>query len=202
MELPDTHGLVLNSDTTLENIFVGLDGHIDYKGKETVILRSYYSEALKGSNLINAMIRDFYVFGGYEDGVDFVRGVNYTVQDGVIEAESVLTPVKEGSPNRRPRRTQTFITIKGGVTGYTLRNLLLKGRRSFWWDISIGDHTIYNKGKLLDTRDGVIDNVRRVDGKRVVILVLDGKKPVCSNGRYRVIKVPRWLVKVYFKIKG
>ena len=54
----------------------------------------------------------------------------------------------------------------------------------------------------MDMKNVLIDNVRRSDGKPVKILVLDCDKPICTNGKYCVVKIPKLLVKLFLKIKG
>ena len=145
-----------------------------------------FSETIKGSNLTNSGASEFNIVAGNEDGIDCVRGSGYEFSNGVI---------KSGP------RTRTFITAKGGIDGLVLKDIILHGKTRWWRDIGLGDHTIYNKGKLMGMKNVVIDNVTRADGKRVNVFVLDCKKPNCINGRYRVIRLPRFLVKIFMMIK-
>jgi hypothetical protein len=168
----DTHKHVLTSG----KIETGLD--LDGTG---------YSETIKGSNMEQTGAIGFSIIAGNEDGIDCVRGTDYTFTNGVIESRS---------------NTRTFITAKGGIDGLLLKDILLAGKTKWWRDIGLGDHTIYNKGKLMGMRNVVIDNVRRSDGKKVNVFVMDCDKPKCVNGRYRVIKLPKLLVKLFMKIKG
>jgi hypothetical protein len=168
----DTHAYILRSNTRYTNLVI--DGKDD-------------SEAIKGSNRTNSTVDGFMAIAGYEDGIDCVRGSNYTFRNGEIHSS---------------KRTRTHITIKGGVKRYTFQNIELYGLTRFPWQISIGDHTIYNKGKLLNTDGGFIDSVHRANGKPVRILVLDGTVPECVNGNYIIWRVPRFLVKLWFKILG
>jgi hypothetical protein len=166
----DTHKYTLKNNVKASNL--NLDG-------------SDCAETIKGSNLSNSGVVEFDIIAGYEDGIDCVRGSNYLFKEGSIRASDF---------------TRTFITLKGGIKGYTLRNLELDGEPSLPWDISIGDHTIYNKGELLNMEDGLISGVYHASGRKVRIFVLDGEVPVCEFGKYKVIKVPRFVAKLWMKL--
>jgi len=168
----DTHGYVLKDGLVESGLYVR---------------SGEYSEALKGSNLKASGAIGFNVVGGEEDGIDCVRGSGYWFSDGVIEAGN---------------RTRTFVTLKGGIDGVVLKDVELVGKCRWPWQVSLGDHTIYNKGRLMGMRGVVLDGVRRGDGKAVWVLVLDCEKPECRNGKYRVVKVPKWLVWLFMKLKG
>ena len=144
------------------------------------------SETIKGSN-ISAQVESCVVNGGTEDCVDFVRGGPYTIRGCTLRAGA---------------KTRTFITAKGGIDGLLVKDVILSGRTKWKSDIRLGDHTIYNKRKLLKMRDVVIDNVCRDDGKPVRVLVLDCEKPLCVNGKYKVVRVPKVLVWLFMLIKG
>ena len=148
---------------------------------------SGYSETIKGSNLSESGAAVFDIVAGDEDGIDVVRGEDYLFEDGRIDAG---------------KSTRCFITAKGGIDGLIIRDVTLFGKTRWWRDIGLGDHTIYNKGNLMDMKNVLIDNVRRSDGKPVKILVLDCDKPICTNGKYCVVKIPKLLVKLFLKIKG
>lgn len=167
----DTHKYILK-DGSIESGLV-LDG-------------SGFSETIKGSNLTGSGVDGFNIIAGNEDGIDCVRGSDYKFSGGVI---------KSGP------KTRTFITAKGGINGLLLKDIVLCGKTTWWRDIGLGDHTIYNKGKMMGMRNVTIDNVTRADGGKVNVLVLDCKKPNCINGRYRVIRLPRFLVKIFMMIK-
>jgi len=170
--MADTHAVTLQSG----KVFMAVNA--DGRG---------FSEALKGSNLRDAGAHGFHLVAGDEDGIDCVRGSNYSFRDGVIES----TPL-----------TRTFITLKGGIQGATLQNIRLKKRCRYPWDISLGDHTIYNRRRLMRQSGVVIDNVWRDDGRPVRILVMDSEKPMCSRGEYRIYRIPTLLVRIWMFFKG
>lgn len=143
------------------------------------------SETIKGSN-ISCNVHGCTVRGGVEDCIDFVRGGKYKIE----ESRLIAGP-----------RTRAFITAKGGIDGLLVKNVWLEGKVR-WCDINLGDHTIYNKRKLMGMKNVVLDGVRRVDGKPVKVRVWDCEKPVCINGNYKVVVIPKWLVRIYMWILG
>lgn len=167
---PDTHTLKMESDTVYENIF--LNGTKD-------------AETIKGSNIQNAVLKKFDIIGGYEDCIDCVRGNNYVFEEGIL---------------RTSPKTRVFITLKGGIDGVEMKNLLLIGRTKFPWDISLGDHTIYNKGRLMNQKNILISDVSRYDKKPVRILVMDSARPEVRDSRVRFIRIPKPIVRVWFMI--
>lgn len=162
-----------------------LEWNKEYSG--LVLDGTGYAETLKASAGENITVRDFSIIGGYEDCIDCVQGTNYTFADGSLLAGP---------------KTRTFITLKGGINGVILKNLVLSGKCRWPWDISLGDHTIYNKGKLMNQQNILIEDVRRTDPKRRVrVLVLDSEAPVVINSSVMIIKVPRWIVWLLMKLK-
>lgn len=147
-----------------------------------------YAEALKLSNLENVSVSVTLITGGYEDCIDIVRGKNYNIHNSAL---------------RSGNKTRTFITAKGGIDGLVLENLLISGKTSFFWDISLGDHTIYNDidSDLPVMKNVTINNVKRVNGKKVRILCLYCENPKLVNGKYTLIKIPISLVRIFFSIK-
>lgn len=169
---PDTHKFKVPHSHWLES---GLD--LDGRG---------HAETFKSSNLSDVTCLDFSFRAGDEDAIDVVRGSSITFKDGLIESHL-------DAPCR------TFITIKGGVYGVVLENIVLRGDSIFPWQISFGDHTIYHdQGDRAFTSKIEISNVRRENGKRVVILCMLAERPMLSNGDYRIIKVPVFAVRVLF----
>lgn len=147
-----------------------------------------YAEAIKGSNHHHTGIQRFRAYSGREECIDVVRGRFYQFVEGTLMSN-------------QPTRGRTFITIKGGVNGCLLHNLMLYGKTRWPWDISLGDHTIYGYDTGPCTNI-VINHVRHEDPlKKVTILVLHSHVPKCLNGNYRIIKVPKWIVKLLFWIK-
>lgn len=166
----DTHTYVLRSHTLSRDLT--LDGTKD-------------AETIKGSDLVDSGAVGFDIIGGYEDCIDCVRGTNYLFANGRM---------------RTSEKTRTFITLKGGIDTIVLRDLLLVGSCKYPWHISLGDHTIYNNGGLMNQRNIVIDNVNRPNGKKVWIFCLDSQRPRVYRGNYGVIKVPKFLAKIWLKI--
>lgn len=141
-----------------------------------------YSEALKLSNLHNVEVIGFNLIGGYEDCVDCVRGSNLSFTDGYLYNGDA----------------RVFVTAKGGIDGFVLKDVLLLGRPK-WWDISLGDHTIYNDaGDNGIMKNVVIDNVSADTNRKVTVLCLWCERPELKNGNYRLIMVPKFLVKILF----
>lgn len=167
--MKDTHAVKIpKSDYTYNNF------QIDGRG---------YAEGLKLSNLDNVFIADGHIIGGYEDCIDCVRGSNYLFENLTLEAGDA----------------RTFVTAKGGLSYISFKNITLKGKTKWPWDFSFGDHTIYyNQGDKSWTKNIVLDDVRREDSKKVTILCLLSDRPRVKNGDYRVIMVPKWIVKSLF----
>lgn len=144
-----------------------------------------FSEAIKGSNVKDVKVCGFEAFGGDEDCIDCVRGMGYKFESGKLYSG----------------QSRTFITAKGGIDGFVLKDIELIGNTRWFWDISLGDHTIYyNQGDESVMKNILIDSVRRADGKPVTILCLLSEKPKVTNGKYRIIKPPLFLVKLYFNL--
>lgn len=146
-----------------------------------------YAEAVKGSNLEDVTFRNFSIVGGYEDCVDVVRGRNYVFCEGDMYAGEA----------------RTFVTIKGGVQGIWLEDIVFHGKTKYPWDISLGDHTIYNDAEpnLDIVRKVVLNRVKRVDGAPVRVLCMASQVPVKLNGKYRVYVVPRFIWRTWFWLK-
>jgi len=166
---PDTNAFFLWSDQRYNDIHVDGIGH---------------AEAIKGSNKANVNVFNFTAIGGYEDVIDCVRGKSYAFVDGELST----------GPN-----TRTFITLKGGINGVLLKNLTLVGDCKYPWDISLGDHTIYNKRKLLNQKKIVMRGVRRANGKPIKILVLDSEVPDCDFP-VKIYRLPKFLLRIWFWI--
>lgn len=145
------------------------------------------AETLKGSNISDCTVRDFTLIGGYEDCIDCVRGSNYAFIGGSLIAG---------------QKTRTFVTLKGGIDGVVLSDITMSGKCKWWWDISLGDHTIYNQGRLLNQKNIVISNVRKVAPVRKVrILVIDCERPTITDSNAVVIKVPRIVAWMLMRMK-
>lgn len=146
-----------------------------------------YAEAVKCSNLKDVTFRKFSIVGGYEDCLDVVRGRNYVFCEGDMYAGEA----------------RTFVTVKGGVHGFWLEDVVFHGKTKYPWEISLGDHTIYNDADpdLNIVRKVVLNRVRRVDGAFVRVLCMASNRPICLNGKYRVYVVPRWIWRTWFWLK-
>ena len=142
-----------------------------------------YSEAIKGSNITDVVVRNFSAKGGNEDCIDIVRGSDYLFHHGRLEANGC----------------RTFITIKGGVDGVVMSEIVLTGKPKWFWDISLGDHTIYgwDAGKCKEIK---FNHIRHESGKPVRILVLNSEVPlwVDDYDNYKIYKVPKLLVRLLF----
>jgi hypothetical protein len=166
----DTHAFVLESGRHYSGLTIDGIG---------------FSEAVKGSNLVDTTVEDLYAIGGDEDCIDCVRGSNYTFRD--------VRLVSSG--------TNTFITLKGGIDGCILEDVTLLGDTKYPWDVSLGDHTIYNKGRLMMQKNIILRNVRRADDKPVRVFVMDSEPPTVENSNVRIYRVPKLLVKLWFLVK-
>lgn len=173
MNTKDTHAIKLyDNNTSYTDLFA--DG-------------TNFAEALKVSNLSDIKVSNFELIGGWEDCIDCVRGNNMIFYGGILISS---------------KHTKTFVTAKGGIDGFILRNIELRKRPKWFWDISLGDHTIYNDmGDTTMMKNVVIDNVWRDDNKKVTILCLWCERPELLNGNYKLIMVPKFLVKILFGFK-
>lgn len=157
-----------------------------------------YSETIKASNHSNVgIVCSGLIKCGFEDCVDIVRGYKYNLSGGTYLIED---------------NTRTFITIKGGVKDIHIHDIRLIGKPSFFWDISLGDHTIYNDSAphLPPVREIYINNVKRYSDLTfkerlpVRILVFHSKVPVIKDfdkRYYKLIIIPKFIVKTWFLIK-
>lgn len=151
-----------------------------------------WKEGVKGSNLTRSgLVGDpkklLTVIGGHEDCIDVVRGANYTFGNLVLMSN-------KSEPCR------SFVTIKGGITGAHFESVMFTGKTRWWRDIGIGDYQDYGY-KQGPTTGVSLRNVFHVSGRKVRILVFHGDKPeVDFPENYRIIKVPKPLVWVYFKL--
>lgn len=158
----------------------------------TKIVGIGFKEAVKGSNLfrsglIGPIKKLMVIIGGREDCIDVVRGGSYVFGNLVLRSHPQ-------SPCR------SFMTIKGGIKGCHIEGVLLGGKTRWWRDIGIGDFTNYgwDTGPVTNV---TLKKVFRADGKKVRVLVFHGEKPIVDDPKnFRIIKVPKSLVWVYFKI--
>jgi len=166
----DIHKMILESNMVYDGL--ELDG-------------TGFDETIKLSNLRDVIVKNGSFKGGSEDVVDIVRGYDLEIRDSSLEANGC----------------RSFLTIKGGAQQVVLENLILKGEPKGFlfgllkWDISIGDHTIY--GYSAGVTKVLINRVKHADGRRVRIARLHGEVDWVA-GNYKVIKFPKWLVKLLF----
>jgi hypothetical protein len=146
-----------------------------------------HAEAVKFSNIENASITNCVIIGGYEDCIDMVRGRNYQIFHCDLKSSA---------------KTRTFITAKGGIENLIISKCTFWGPIKYPWDISLGDHTIYNKGKLMNMNKVLLRKLKRTDSNRKVrVLALDCNN-ITHDDTVTLIKVPKLLVKLLMKLKG
>lgn len=144
------------------------------------------SEAFKSSNSYDVTVLGCDIHGGQEDVVDVVRG-------SVKFARTYLYPSK---------RTKQTVTVKGGGTAIFDRCRFIGKADRF--DIVVGDFTIYdaidkNRPKsnveLIRCR-GLYEKINK--DRPIHALVLHGDLKYDKFTDVHVIRVPKFLVKIYF----
>lgn len=145
---------------------------------------TYDAEAIKVTHCEGLELAHKHAIGGREDCLDVVRSTGLLFRDAVLWASS---------------GTRTFITAKGGGN-HEFRDILLIGRTRWPWDISLGDWTLYNANpEHPPMREVVLDNVRRKDGRRLVVLQLYCDNVTVRNCKATVINL-RWLAPTLFRL--
>lgn len=146
-----------------------------------------YDEALKITHSLDITVSNKTLIGGTEDCLDCVRTGKLSVSNCIMNAS---------------KHTRVFITDKGGGTEHIYTDIILDGKTRWPWDLSFGDWTNYNSQKDWPPLDTVIlDNVRRTNGKRVVVLQLYCNKIVKKNGTKAFIINLRLIAPLWFWIK-
>jgi len=174
---PDTHYFKITQDNSVISVPYVMDGH-------------GFAETVKISNLKNIHFSGKRIIGGYEDCLDAVRGSNYIIHDTNFVAGE---------------KTRTFITAKGSIDSFAVINCTFTGKTKWPWDISLGDHTIYDNQdwKTPKMRNVYLADNRRTDGKRIKVLVLHCEKPNTpdQNEDYLFFVIPHFIVRGLFAIK-
>lgn len=175
--MPDTHAVTLEEDHKTYTYMGVIDG-------------TGYSEGLKGSWREHIVVQTPTIRSGKEDCFDFVRGKDIVIRNALL-ISTLESPCRQ------------YGTIKGGIQGFALNRCRLEGSPRGWFDFVVGDFTIYDFDKARHPcRDIIFDDVVHVPDlkRKVSILVLYAERVEGLNGRYRIIRVPRWIVKVYFTL--
>jgi hypothetical protein len=145
-----------------------------------------YSDTLKFSNVNGFSVLDCNITGGKEDCVDIMRGSKH---GSICLCE--LTP-----------KGKYGVTIKGGVENITISDTILTCGGSET-DIDIGNYENASTPRNQPVQVVTISNVRRKDGRRVRVRLLNCNNVVFTDGRenYDVCEVPSIFWKTYFWLR-
>jgi hypothetical protein len=146
------------------------------KGNEILDGTMLHKEGVKGSMVIEKLLANKRILGGYEDCLDVVRGKDFELRDLHMFAD---------------QRTRTFITLKGGIQGYTLRDITLEGETRWPWDVSLGDWTDYDLFPRPVMQHGNLIRVRHITGRPVRVLLRWCDKPIVHDSNIKFLRLPK-----------
>ena len=139
----------------------------------------YYSDSLKLSKATDVLVSSCSITGGSEDCIDMNRYCS-----DITVSDCILKP-----------RGKYGITIKGGTTRVTLKNLLFMthGKET---DIDLGNWSDQSAEPVTAV---VLENITALDGKPVRVRLLWANKDTIKvvGGNVKLIVYPKLLVKIY-----
>lgn len=143
-----------------------------------------FSEGLKVTNTPEAIVANKRIIGGSEDCIDIVRTGHAHIRDSCLVASE---------------RTRTFITAKGGGQRLIFSGLLFIGDTR-WWDVSLGDWTIYNQDPTLPPmRQAIFNDCRHIFDEKILILQLFCDQVILHNTSARVLNLRRF-APLFFRV--
>ena len=147
------------------------------------------SEAFKVSNVHNVYVAGCDLHGGKEDVVDVVRGTAKFMRTFMY-------------PSNKTKQT---VTVKGG--GQAIFDRCKFVGKSDKQDIVVGDFTIYDavqknrpKSKVKLNRCVGVHSEDKNKKRPIYAVVLHGELEYDENTEVHVVRVPKFLVKIYFSI--
>ena len=145
--------------------------------EEEEVASLYYSDSLKLSKATDVLVKSCSITGGSEDCIDMNRYCS-----DITVSDCILKPCGKYG-----------ITIKGGTTRVTLKNLLFMthGKET---DIDLGNWSDQSAEPVSSV---VLENITSLDGKPVRVRVLWAQKPKVLGGNVKLIIYPKLLVKIY-----
>lgn len=153
---------------------------------ETISGNPFDAETIKLTHCKDFRLSNKKADGCREDVLDIVKGRRIEISDCQFTSD---------------KRTRVFITAKGGINGLHLKNITLKGVCRWPWDYSLGDWTLYNHNpKRPPMSNVVIENNRHESGRKIRVLVLFCETPEIIDSNIRLIRVPMWLVRLWFSV--
>ncbi len=134
-----------------------------------------YDDIMKFSDCTNVIVQNKYVRAGSENCVDAVRGSNYTWNECQFENGAGVS---------------TF-TLKGSINIWAIKSSVIgKGKNT---DIELGQFDNYWQPGRKPTRNGVIENCIREDGKPIQVTCWDAEPPKVINSNVKIQRVP-WII--------
>lgn len=141
------------------------------------------TDSLKFSQCFNVEAYGYHIVNHKEDTIDAVRGANYYFHDMVLQP-----------------RGRNGITLKGGIKGATLENIIFEGHGKEC-DIELGMWCDYDIVKRPKTRGVVIKNCRAKDGKPLIIRCWYAEKPTIINSNVKILWWPPIVSPAYFILR-
>lgn len=142
---------------------------------------SAYDDIIKRSNCSGLSFVGISATGArpQENWFDFVRGSNYSISRCEIGDAGV-----------------SGITIKGAICGWRVEDCVFSpcARR----EIEVGQFDDYWYPGRAPTRGGIIERVRRSDGKPVRVTLWDAERPTVVDSNVTIVKVPKVIWFPYF----